>query len=52
MYSWIWNKIPGGKVSKTFFSILLLVGLALFMFTIGFPAIEQYFNVDQTTITE
>jgi hypothetical protein len=52
MYSWFWSKLPGGKVAKTFIAIVLLTGLALFMFTIGFPAIEQYFNVDQTTITE
>ncbi len=31
---------------------MMLVGLALFMFAIGFPALEQFFNVDQTTITE
>lgn len=52
MYSWIWNKLPGGRLAKTFVIAVLLVGLALFMFTVGFPAIEQYFNVDQTTITE
>jgi hypothetical protein len=52
MYSWIWSKLPGGKLAKTFLDILMLVGLALFMFTIGFPAIEDFFNVDQTTITE
>jgi hypothetical protein len=52
MYSWIWSKLPGGKLAKTFIAGVILAGLALFMFTIGFPAIEQYFNVDQTTITE
>ena len=52
MYSWIWSKLPGGKLAKTFLAILMLVGLALFMFTIGFPAIEDFFNVDQITITE
>ena len=52
MYSWIWNKLPGGRVAKTFVVAVLLAGLALFMFTVGFPAIEHYFKVDQTTITE
>jgi hypothetical protein len=52
MYSWIWNKLPGGKVGKTVFALALLAGLTAFMFTIGFPALEQFFNVDQTTITE
>ena len=52
MYSWIWRKLPGGKMAKTFTAIVLLAALSLFMFTIGFPAIEQFFNVDQTTITE
>ena len=52
MYSWIWRKLPGGKLAKTFVSAVMLAGLALFMFTIGFPAIEDFFNVDQTTITE
>jgi hypothetical protein len=52
MYSWIWNKSPGGKVGKTALAVALLAGLTMFMFTIGFPAIEQFFNVDQTTITE
>ncbi len=52
MYSWIWGKLPGGKLAKTFVAIAFLVALSLFMFTIGFPAIEQFFNVDQTTITE
>ena len=52
MYSWIWSKLPGSKVVKSIVAIALLVGLTLFMFTIGFPALEQLFNVDQTTITE
>lgn len=52
MYSWIWAKLPGGRLTKTFAAAVMLAGLALFMFTIGFPAIEQFFNVDQTTITE
>jgi hypothetical protein len=52
MYSWIWSKLPGGRLAKTFVAVAMLAGLALFMFTIGFPAIENYFNVDQTTITE
>lgn len=52
MYSWIWKKLPGGKIAKAFLAVVLLTGLALFMFTIGFPAIEQFFNVDETTITE
>jgi hypothetical protein len=52
MYSWIWNKLPGGKVMKSIVAFALLAGLTLFMFTIGFPALEQFFNVDQTTITE
>jgi hypothetical protein len=52
MYSWIWSKLPGGRLAKTFVAVAMLAGLALFMFTIGFPAIEDYFNVDETTITE
>jgi hypothetical protein len=52
MYSWIWSKLPGGKLAKTFIAIVLLAALSLFMFTIGFPAIEQLFNVDEITITE
>jgi hypothetical protein len=52
MYSWIWSKLPGGKQAKTFVAAVMLAGLAVFMFTIGFPAIEDFFNVDQTTITE
>jgi hypothetical protein len=52
MYSWIWSKLPGGKLAKTFAAVVILAGLALFMFIIGFPAIEDFFNVDQTTITE
>jgi riboflavin transporter FmnP len=52
MYSWIWSKLPGGKFAKTFIVIVLLAALSLFMFMIGFPAIEDFFNVDQTTITE
>jgi hypothetical protein len=52
MYSWIWSKLPGGKLAKTFVAIVFLAALSYFMFTIGFPAIEQFFNVDQTTITE
>jgi hypothetical protein len=52
MYSWIWSKLPGGKVVKSIAAFALLAGLTLFMFTVGFPAIEQLFNVDQTTITE
>ena len=52
MYSWIWHKLPGGRLAKSFACIAILAGLALFMFTVGFPAIEQFFNVDQTTIAE
>lgn len=52
MYSWIWNKLPGGRLTKIIAAAVMLAGLALFMFTIGFPAIEDFFNVDQITITE
>ena len=52
MFSWIWSKLPGGKLAKLFMATVMLAGLALFMFMIGFPAIEDFFNVDQTTITE
>ena len=52
MYSWIWNKLPGGRFAKALVAVVILAGLALFMFTIGFPAIEDFFNVDQITITE
>lgn len=52
MYSWIWGKLPGGRLAKTFACIAIVAGVALLMFTIGFPAIERFFNVDQTTITE
>ena len=52
MYSWIWSKLPGGRLAKTFVAVAMLAGLALLMFTIGFPAIEDFFNVDETTITE
>jgi hypothetical protein len=52
MYSWIWNKLPGRRLAKTFVCIAILAGLTLFMFTVGFPAFEQFFNVDQTTITD
>ena len=52
MYSWIWSKLPGGRFAKTFVAVVMLSGLAFFMFTIGFPAIEDFFNVDETTITE
>jgi hypothetical protein len=52
MYSWIWSKLPGGKLAKTFVAAVMLAGLALFMFMIGFPAIEDFFNVDEITITE
>jgi hypothetical protein len=52
MYSWIWNKLPGGKLAKISSAALMLAVLTLFMFTIGFPAIESFFNVDQTTITD
>jgi hypothetical protein len=52
MYSWIWGKLPGGRVAKSFACIAILAGLTLFMFTVGFPAFEQFFKIDQTTITE
>ena len=52
MDSWIWHKLPGGRLAKTVACIAILAGLALLMFTVGFPALEQFFNVDQTTITE
>jgi hypothetical protein len=52
MYSWIWRKLPGGRLFKALLATALLAGLTFFMFTIGFPAIEQFFNVDQITITE
>jgi len=52
MYSWIWSKLPGRKLTKAVFVLAILVGLVLFMFTIGFPVIEHLFKVDQTTIKE
>jgi hypothetical protein len=52
MYSWIWKKLPGGRVMKVIEAGILLAAIALFMFIVGFPAIEHLFLVDQPAISQ
>ena len=52
MYSWIWNKLPGGRGQKIAEAILLLVAVTLFMYIVVFPAIDQLIGVDEVSVTE
>lgn len=43
MYSWIWSKLPGGKVAKTVASTLLIAATIAALFNFGFPALDLWF---------
>lgn len=48
MYSWLWRKLPGGKVAKSIQLALLAVAIAFLLFTQVFPYLEAIFTVDPT----
>ena len=52
MYSWIWRKLPGGRLMKVVEIAVLLAAIALFMFAIGFPALEHLIGIDSPAVTD
>ena len=44
IYSWIWRKLPGSKVSKSLLSLLLLTVIVASLFILVFPAIDATFT--------
>ena len=51
MYAWIWNRLPGTKVAKISYAVLLFAAFTLFMFIVGFPMLEHLLRIDQSAIT-
>lgn len=43
MYSWIWSKLPGGKVAKSVTSAVLISAIMAVLFIWGFPALDLWF---------
>ncbi len=44
IYSWIWSKLPGGKVAKSVASALLIAATIAILFNWGFPALDLWFG--------
>lgn len=43
MYSWIWNRLPGGKLLKGFLSLVLALGAVALCFFVLFPWLDSVF---------
>ena len=48
IYSWIWKKLPGGKLSKLLFATAALFALISFLFGSVYPALDQWFVQNPT----
>lgn len=51
MYSWIWNRLPGGKLLKGFLSVLLVLAAVALCFLGLFPWLDSVF-VDSPLIDQ
>lgn len=52
MYSWIWNKLPGGRGQKIVAAVVLFAAITLFLYIVVFPVIEQLIGIDEVAVTE
>lgn len=52
MYSWIWGKLPGGRVQKFVAVAVLLAAITLLMYIVVFPSLEQLIGIDEVAVTE
>jgi hypothetical protein len=43
MYSWLWSKLPGGKIAKALVAALSLSAVIFALFAWGFPALDLWF---------
>lgn len=43
MYSWIWNRLPGGNLLKGFLSLVLALGAVALCFFVLFPWLDSVF---------
>lgn len=44
MYRWLWQKPPGGKLSKTLFAGVILAAVVAALFSLGFPSLDAFFG--------
>ena len=50
MYSFIWRRLPGGRVSRTVELTLLLAAVATLLWLLLFPWAALYLPIDQAGI--
>ena len=48
MYSWLWRKLPGGKLAKSIQLAVLAAAVVFLLFTQVFPYLNAIFTVDPT----
>lgn len=44
IFPWLWHKLPGGAILKSVTLFILIAVLTAILFTIVFPAIENFFT--------
>jgi hypothetical protein len=50
VYTWIWQRLPGGLPGKLAGSLLLLTAAVLLLFFVVFPAVEPLLPVGDVTV--
>ena len=44
MYRWLWQKLPGGKMTKSAVAALITIAVITALFLWGFPALDNWFG--------
>ena len=52
MYSWIWQKLPGGLPGKLVGSAILVLAVLALLFLVVFPYAEPRLPWNDVTVTE
>jgi hypothetical protein len=50
MYSWIWRHLPGGTVSRTLLSLILVVAVVALLLFAVFPWVEPRLPFNDVTV--
>ncbi|GIH21849.1 hypothetical protein Aph01nite_01590 [Acrocarpospora phusangensis] len=50
IYPWIWDKLPGGRLTRTVCAILLLAAAGGFLWYVLFPLADSLFGLDEVTV--
>jgi hypothetical protein len=52
MYSWIWRHLPGPVPVRALLAVALLAAIVVLLFTVVFPQVEAWLELNEVTVEE